>query len=1118
MSASERRQRGLAGVVARSAGALALLGALLALASSCSSGTPGPGPAASGDGSQTSHNPALCVDEDGDGYGLGCAKGNDCADDDPSLTVECQCDSRPSPGCACEEQGKSASCGRAYAKIGSQLMCGQGVTTCSDGHWGECVLTGDISLIDGAKTQALGSGSSCASNPCDPGCVTFIDTPQSVVVPSTLKNDDTGITLPGDGSNGSQTPVGGGFGCTGGSYPKTTGACAHHICETGAALSASCDNLGAGSTTTTLFSDSFASNAAGWTLDSSWAIGATSTSSGHTTGNPDPASDVSPSSDNGVAGTVLGGNIGGATDLFFDTFSNLNNWTETGHGDWNVESLASTWQYPSSGSGSPAAHSDTCTTGCTITLTNALNLSGQSSATLSLLRFLNNTMETGEYLKLDISSNNGSTWTNLANWAATAASDAAWHEESFNLASGYLVSGFKLRFVTLQSAGDEHVHVDDVKVTIPATLQTRYMTSPAFNASTVNGAVKLKFSRWLNIEAPASRSATVDVYNGAAWVNVWTNSAAVSETAWSTQTIDLTAYKNAAMKVRFGWSGAASSKVSGWNIDDLSITGTNNTVGTPYCVAAVCAQDPTCCSVGWHAGCLARVKTACNIDCSKNTATNECVACYKDTTLTTDFDGDGFTPAQGDCQECDPQVNPGAYDFPGNSLDEDCDGTADNATTTCDSALAAGGDAWSHAKAIGLCKVASATSWGVVSADFVRADGVTACTDTLQREIASSFGSGNSPTEGSKVSIFSSGTARASSESGYVQPNGNGYNPNTTSTPAYAVPAASGCSAGTAGNDSCGLKLKIRAPSNANSFSFNFDFFTSEYPEWVCTAYNDAFVAYYLGTLNTQANKNISFDSNGNPVSVNNGLFSIPGGSPPLATGSHPKLNGTGFDGVCNNNISGSKYTPNSICGGATGWLTTSAPVKPGEEITLHFSIWDTGDHKWDSTVLLDNFAWSPAAASIVTGVYNPGMSAGTPYVAASFTRDYDMSTSCGKSQKPLWSLWSWAASTPSDSKVQFFVTTASSAAGLDTAPEDTLLFSNPPGPTALVGQQAVAQGGASPTQTGAASVVNTLTTKNRIPNLGFLRVRSYLVPSSDGKYAPKLTSWNLQASCVDAE
>ena len=38
--------------------------------------------------------------------------------------------------------------------------------------------------------------------------------------------------------------------------------------------------------------------------------------------------------------------------------------------------------------------------------------------------------------------------------------------------------------------------------------------------------------------------------------------------------------------------------------------------------------------------------------------------------------------------------------------------------------------------------------------------------------------------------------------------------------------------------------------------------------------------------------------------------------------------------------------------------LTTTAPVKGGETITMQFIIWDTGDPNWDSSVLIDHFTW----------------------------------------------------------------------------------------------------------------------------------------------------------------
>jgi len=48
-----------------------------------------------------------------------------------------------------------------------------------------------------------------------------------------------------------------------------------------------------------------------------------------------------------------------------------------------------------------------------------------------------------------------------------------------------------------------------------------------------------------------------------------------------------------------------------------------------------------------------------------------------------------------------------------------------------------------------------------------------------------------------------------------------------------------------------------------------------------------------------------------------------------------------------------------SLKGGATGWLTTSGNVTPGEIIKLRVAIWDTSDHAFDSLVIVDGFQWS---------------------------------------------------------------------------------------------------------------------------------------------------------------
>ena len=54
---------------------------------------------------------------------------------------------------------------------------------------------------------------------------------------------------------------------------------------------------------------------------------------------------------------------------------------------------------------------------------------------------------------------------------------------------------------------------------------------------------------------------------------------------------------------------------------------------------------------------------------------------------------------------------------------------------------------------------------------------------------------------------------------------------------------------------------------------------------------------------------------------------------------------------------------------GGTNWLKTTAPVDPGETVTVSFIIFDEGDGILDSAVNIDNFRWGSASiGSPVTG------------------------------------------------------------------------------------------------------------------------------------------------------
>src|SRR5258706_13386220 len=52
-----------------------------------------------------------------------------------------------------------------------------------------------------------------------------------------------------------------------------------------------------------------------------------------------------------------------------------------------------------------------------------------------------------------------------------------------------------------------------------------------------------------------------------------------------------------------------------------------------------------------------------------------------------DHDGDGFSGSDGDCNDCDVNINPGAFDVPKSNVDEDCSGTPDDELVSCDATL-----------------------------------------------------------------------------------------------------------------------------------------------------------------------------------------------------------------------------------------------------------------------------------------------------------------------------------------------------------------------------------------------------------------------------------------------
>ncbi|NUO50295.1 MAG: hypothetical protein HOV80_15680 [Polyangiaceae bacterium] len=340
-------------------------------------------------------------------------------------------------------------------------------------------------------------------------------------------------------------------------------------------------------------------------------------------------------------------------------------------------------------------------------------------------------------------------------------------------------------------------------------------------------------------------------------------------------------------------------------------------------------------------------------------------ACSASPGVEDDDDGDG---GRGSSDDDDGSTSAGFTDSTGTSMGSGCSDPScigANPQGNCDSGLSLdSADAMDGAKAIGICQASTPGGWGVIEANWVRSDGqplqggdggIFGDGGTLEggKGILSHFGNSITPREGSSLLALSSGAARNPADPGFYDPGGNWKDSIPHGTPSPYPKTSPSCStqAGEA-YDSAGLRLKLQVPSDAKSFSFNLNFYTYEYPDYICSVYNDFFVAMMDPPDSTLPDGNISFDSQGNTISVNAGFLQVCNEQTasngvyfpcPMGPG---ELAGTGFDSQPNGSA-------------ATGWLETKAPVTPGSQVTLLFTIWDSGDGVLDSTTLIDNFKFT---------------------------------------------------------------------------------------------------------------------------------------------------------------
>ena len=159
--------------------------------------------------------------------------------------------------------------------------------------------------------------------------------------------------------------------------------------------------------------------------------------------------------------------------------------------------------------------------------------------------------------------------------------------------------------------------------------------------------------------------------------------------------------------------------------------------------------------------------------------------------------------------------------------------------------------------------------------------------------------------------------------------------------------------------DPIALQVSVRVPDNAVGFSFDSNFYVRDWPQFVCSTFDDAFFAFVSPTPAGLLDGHVTFYGNGNPISLNGAPFDVCAcKAPPCMAGGQTYACTQG-----NAALAGTGFTTNA----ATGWQTTTVSTVPGSEITLRLGVYDAGDGAFTATALVDAFTWSTTGVTVQT-------------------------------------------------------------------------------------------------------------------------------------------------------
>jgi hypothetical protein len=145
------------------------------------------------------------------------------------------------------------------------------------------------------------------------------------------------------------------------------------------------------------------------------------------------------------------------------------------------------------------------------------------------------------------------------------------------------------------------------------------------------------------------------------------------------------------------------------------------------------------------------------------------------------------------------------------------------------------------------------------------------------------------------------------------------------------------------------LKINVTVPGGDNCLALDYRFLSEEFPEFVGSPFNDAFIAEVDSTI-------WAVEGGGGLIRPND-FAASPAGEP-------ISVNGLGETAVNEAEAGGTYFDA------ATGLITTKTPISPGAH-SIYLSIFDASDPIYDSAVFLDNLRFineDPATCRPPTG------------------------------------------------------------------------------------------------------------------------------------------------------